>query len=108
MGKRATWGGGVRQRQEASRGARAEPAPEISHSRLARLLLAKFFRAQISMSLVTEIALAAFEDGLVHEDIKQLKGLGTEGIWEANSTRDFHSRFVIAPLEKAISRIVVP
>ena len=108
MGKRAKWGGGVRQRQEASRGERAEPAPDISHSRLARLLLAKFFWAQISMSLVTEIALAAFEDGLVHEDIKQLKGLGSDGIWKANITRDFYSRFVIAPLEKAISRIVVP
>ena len=74
MGKRATWGGGVRQRQEASRGARVERAPEISHSRLARLLLSNFFLGQMSMSLVTEIALAAFDDGLVHEDVAQLKG----------------------------------
>jgi hypothetical protein len=104
----ARWGGGSRQRHEAIATTIDEPTPVINHSRLARLLITKLFWGHVSMALIMEISAAAFDDGLKHEDIANLRGLGVEGTCPVNGTRDLYTIWLPAPLEAALSTVTVP
>lgn len=85
-----------------SRAAASDSAPKASS--LARLLLEKWGTGLMSAPLVQELAMAAVNDGSLHDDLVALSKLGSSGLYPGKCHGELLSKLVTNPLAASLCR----